>query len=83
MYYVYIIESISTGKWYFGFTNELDQRLEAHNKGLNKSTNNRGPWKYIFQRSFESKSGALSFELYLKKTRNKIYIRSRFKAFFI
>ena len=83
MFYVYIIESLSSGKWYYGFTSELSQRLEAHNKGLNVSTANRGPWEYVFHRPFENKEEALAFEIYLKKTKNKNYLRSRFSQYFI
>jgi putative endonuclease len=83
MYYVYIIESARSGKWYYGFTTELIQRLEAHNQGLNVSTANRGPWKYIFQRSFIDKSEALAFEKYLKKLRNKSYLQEKFSEYFI
>jgi predicted GIY-YIG superfamily endonuclease len=63
MYYVYIIESLLSVKWYYGFTNAHDQRLDAHNKGLNISTANRGPWWYIFQRPFENESDARCFKL--------------------
>ena len=83
MYYVYIIESLSTGKWYYGLSSDLGNRLDAHNKGLNKSTATGRPWKYIFFRQFDTKSEARAFEIYLKKTRNKIYIRSEFSDFFL
>ncbi|HMG91412.1 MAG TPA: GIY-YIG nuclease family protein [Chryseolinea sp.] len=83
MYYVYIIQSLSTERWYYGFTDDLVNRLDAHNKGLNKSTANRGPWKYIFFRKFDNKSDARAFEIYLKKTRNKGFIRSAFSEFFL
>jgi putative endonuclease len=83
MYYVYIIESLTTHKWYYGYTKELDQRIDAHNKGLNISTANRGPWKYIFKRSFNSDKDARSFEVYLKKSKNKQYIKRQFAQYFI
>ena len=83
MYYVYIIESLSTGKWYYGFTTDQTSRLDAHNKGLNKSTARGRPWRYIFSRQFDNESDARAFEIYLKKTRNKIYIRLQFSEFFL
>jgi putative endonuclease len=82
MYYAYIIESASSGKWYYGSTENLEVRLEGHNKGLNVSTRNRGPWKYIFVRPFDAKSDARAFELRLKKLRNKEFIRREFALFF-
>ena len=83
MYYVYIIESLSNGRWYYGLSSDLVNRLDGHNKGLNKSTAKRGPWRYIFLRQFDNKSDARAFEIYLKKTRNKIYIRLEFSEFFL
>jgi putative endonuclease len=82
MYFVYIIESSSSGKWYYGYTHDLNQRLEAHNSGRNISTASRGPWSYIFQRPFASDKEARSFETYLKKSRNKQYLRAKFSEYF-
>lgn len=82
MHIVYIIESEVYGSWYYGYTTDPSQRLEAHNAGLNKSTRNRGPWKFIFQRHFDTKTEALEFEIYLKKSRNKEYIKRVFGEYF-
>ena len=82
MFYTYIIESPS-GEWYYGHTNELEQRLHRHNTNQNKSTRYKGPWKLIFRRPFDSKLEANRFELYLKKLRNKEYIRLTFAQYFI
>ncbi len=60
LHYSYIIESLSTQKWYYGYTTDLVIRLDTHNKGLNVSTRSRGPWKYIFIRHFETKTEALN-----------------------
>ena len=39
MYFMYIIESATSRKWYIGSTMDLIGRLNSHNKGLNRSTN--------------------------------------------
>ncbi|MBL7870527.1 MAG: GIY-YIG nuclease family protein [Cyclobacteriaceae bacterium] len=83
MHIVYIIESLSSGKWYYGYTSDPIKRLEAHNAGFNKSTRNRGPWKFIFQRTFIDKSEALKFEIHLKKLRRKEYILSKYSPYFL
>ncbi len=83
MHVVYIIESEISGNWYYGYTTDPSQRILSHNSGLNISTRNRGPWKFIFQRSFETKSDAMEFEIYLKKSRNKEYIKRAFGEFFL
>jgi putative endonuclease len=83
MYFTYIIESLTSGKWYYGFTEDVEGRLDGHNRGMNVSTRNRGPWKYILIRPFDTKSEAMDFESYLKKSRNKDFIRREFKVYFI
>ncbi|HRI79437.1 MAG TPA: GIY-YIG nuclease family protein [Cyclobacteriaceae bacterium] len=83
IYYVYIIESETSHKWYIGFTSDLDARLANHNHGLNASTKGRGPWKYIFQRPVEGRKQAREFEKYLKAARNKSFIRKKFEEFFL
>ncbi len=37
MYYVYILKSKKTGKYYIGYTNNLEERLKYHNSGRTKS----------------------------------------------
>jgi putative endonuclease len=83
MHFTYIIESETTQKWYYGSTSDLTQRLENHNNGLTISTRNRGPWRFIFVRPFETKKEAAEFEQYLKKTRNKVYIKKEYTDFFL
>ena len=83
IHFVYIIESIRTGKWYYGYTTDLVQRLQFHNEGSNVSTKNGCPWRYIFVRKFDSKREALQFELYLKKMRNKEFLLRKFKDYFL
>jgi putative endonuclease len=82
-YFVYIIQSTTSGKWYIGYSSELKTRIQNHNAGFNASTKNRGPWVLIFVREFTSKMDALELERYLKQTRNKEYIRKHFSEHFL
>ena len=84
MFYVYIIESVTMSKWYYGFTERSpDQRLIEHNGNHQHFTTNKGPWKLIFVRAFENKKDALSFEKKLKSFRNKQFIASEFSEYFL
>ena len=82
-YYTYIIQSTTTEMWYYGYTNKLEKRLTYHNEGKNVSTKNKGPWKYIFIRPFDSKEEAAKFERYLKRCRNKQYIMRAYTQWFV
>ena len=83
MFYTYIIESLSTGRWYYGSTGNLAERLNYHNTGWNRSTKGRGPWKYIFIREFQTSEQAREFEFHLKKLRRKAYIRNKYSQYFL
>lgn len=43
--YAYMIESESTGRYYYGHTSDLDKRLVSHNSTQNKYTRGKGQWK--------------------------------------
>ena len=79
MFYVYILRSLSTGRFYVGFTSDLTQRLGQHNEGLTKSTRNRGPWELVYQEEFASKTEAARRERFLKTGRGREELR-RFLA---
>ena len=83
MFYVYIIESASSGRWYYGSTTDPKERLAYHNKGWNRSTRGRGPWKLIFLRTFEREINAREFEFQLKRLRNKEYVRKKYREYFL
>jgi len=67
MYTVYIIESLSNGRYYIGVTSDLTQRLRHHNSGANKSTKNRGPWITVYSETFTDKKDAWLREQQIKK----------------
>ena len=75
MFYTYILEN-ANGKLYFGQTNNLDIRLAWHNSGKSKFTKNKGPWKLIFKKSFETRGEAIIYEHYLKSLKNPNFIKN-------
>ncbi len=81
-FFTYILESETSGKWYYGSTDRLKERLREHNSGQTRSTKSRGPWRIIFLRPFETRREAVNFEFQLKKLRNKAYIREKFAEYF-
>jgi putative endonuclease len=53
---------------YCGYTNDLNKRIAAHNKGKGaKYTKTRLPVKLVYSESFESKSAALKREIQIKR----------------
>ncbi|UTW66588.1 GIY-YIG nuclease family protein [bacterium SCSIO 12643] len=66
-HYVYIIQSISTGKFYKGYSLAPYDRLKQHNNGESRYTQHFCPWELVFIQSFDSKTKALIREKVLKK----------------
>jgi len=73
MYYVYTIRSHVDGRIYVGFSNELKQRVKAHNTGQSKYTAKYKPWDLIFYSAFEKQNTAKEFEQYLKSHSGKAF----------
>ncbi|MDD3906023.1 MAG: GIY-YIG nuclease family protein [Candidatus Omnitrophica bacterium] len=67
MYFVYVIQSGKTGRYYTGSTENLERRLKEHNSDKVRSTKNKGPWKLVYKESAESKCRAIKREHYIKK----------------
>jgi putative endonuclease len=69
--WVYILQSQSTGRFYCGQTNHLQNRLEQHNDPTNdlaKTTKRRkGPWLLTWSRQVKSGSAAMRLERQIKK----------------
>ena len=65
-YYVYILHSKKLNKKYIGFTSNLKNRLEEHNKGECKFTSSGLPWKLLYYEFFKSKKDAMQEERFLK-----------------
>lgn len=66
MFSVYVIKSLKDERFYIGQTENTEERLIKHNKGLVESTKNRKPFVLIFQEKFESRKEAIHRERYLK-----------------
>ena len=74
MYYTYILISETSNKLYIGQTNNHEARINRHNSNKNFTTKNKGPWKLVFKKAFESRSESMQFEKKLKSYKNKQFI---------
>lgn len=70
MFYVYVLESERDSKFYIGQTNNLEERLAYHNRGMVTATRNRRPLKIVYREGFESRAEAMQREKYLKSLKN-------------
>lgn len=65
-YFVYILRSEKSGRFYIGQTHDLGQRLKRHNGGRSTFTKTDRPWDLIFSESYSTRSEAVRRERYLK-----------------
>lgn len=65
-YYVYLLQSKKTNKFYVGYTSNLKKRLAQHNNGENQSTKSGRPYELVYFEGFKHKKDALIREKKLK-----------------
>ncbi len=54
-YYLYILKSFSTNKYYTGISDNAEKRLGFHNTIEKGFTSRYRPWEIVFKQEFESK----------------------------
>ena len=67
---VYILKSTITGKYYIGYTGNLEIRIKYHNTGKNISTKHGAPWNLVYSESFNNRADAWKRERQIKSYRS-------------
>ena len=77
MYFVYILYSISSGKTYVGFTNNVERRLHEHNLTESSGFTLRyRPWTLIRTEKYSTKQEAMAREKLLKTGKGRDEIKN-------
>ena len=71
MYYVYVLRSQLDGKLYIGYTLNLRNRLQEHQRGEVTSAKARRPLDLVFYEGYKSMGDAKRREKYLKTSKGK------------
>ena len=79
MNYVYVLKRRKDSKRYIGLTNNLIHRLNLHNRGKVKSTENRIPFELIYYEEFEKRIDAAKSEKFLKSGKGRDFLNSILK----
>lgn len=80
-YYVYLLESIESGRLYIGYTTDLPRRIKEHNHGLNFSTKPYRPWRLVYYEACLNEKDAERRERYLKTNQGARLIKRRIKEY--
>ena len=83
MYYIYIIYSTSSDKYYVGYTSDYERRLYEHNhqEFFNTYTSKHRPWvlKAVFECG-DSEKEAIRIEHFIKKQKSRRFIEQMIKT---
>ncbi len=82
MYYTYVLQSEKDSKFYIGFTKDLKQRFNEHEKGLVESTKNRRPLTLIYYEACLRQEDATKREKYFKTYHGRMFIKRRLESYF-
>jgi len=75
VYFVYILYSVKTNKYYIGSTENVESRLKHHNSASTPSTKSGAPlWEIKLIEVLTDRSAALKRELEIKKKKSRKYI---------
>ncbi|MGH9747252.1 MAG: GIY-YIG nuclease family protein [Candidatus Acidiferrales bacterium] len=79
-FFVYILQSESSGRYYVGQTKNLGERVAYHNAGYSLALKNRGPWKLVYSEEYSSRAEAMRRESQIKKQKDRKFIERLLSA---
>lgn len=78
MFYTYVIKSIDHDYYYKGHCQDIEKRLEEHNKGLTKSIKPYIPFKVVYLEEFSEQIDAIKREKYFKSAAGRRFLKKMF-----
>ena len=79
-FFVYFLQSQSTGRYYIGQTKNLRQRVAYHNANYSRALKNRGPWDLVHFEEYSTRSEAVRRETQIKRQKDRRYIEELVSA---
>lgn len=77
MFYTYVLKSKIDGNLYIGWTDDLKNRFNQHNRGTVESTKTRIPFDLVYYEACLSKEKAIEREKQLKTGFGRAYLKRR------
>jgi putative endonuclease len=79
-FYVYILRSQRTNRYYIGQTRNVEQRLTYHQANYSKSLKNRGPWELVYCEEHATRAAAVQRERQIKSWKDRDMIERLVRA---
>ena len=77
MFFAYILKSASDGRYYYGSTENLEERLSKHNSGKVRSTKSRIPFVIHYFEKFETRKEAYQREQFFKSISGYLWLKNQ------
>ncbi|MBI4433749.1 GIY-YIG nuclease family protein, partial [Candidatus Uhrbacteria bacterium] len=77
MYYVYVLHSAASDRFYVGSTDDLRVRLQTHNRGAVSSTMAYRPWELWYYEAHRTHALALAAERFYKTSVGRRHIKKK------
>ena len=77
MPFVYILKSEKTGRFYYGSTDNIENRLTYHNRGKVKSTKPFRPWLLHYKEEYATRSEAVKREMFFKSIDGYLWLKEQ------
>ena len=81
MFYVYILYSQKTDKYYVGQTADLNARLLRHNSNMVPATKGKGLWTMVYKCACNTRGEAMKVEKEIKLKKSRHYIETLIAKF--
>jgi len=79
MHYVYLLQSLyAPNRHYGGLTDDLHERLRAHDRGDSPHTARYKPWRVVAAVQFADRERAAASEKYLKSGSGRAFAKRHF-----
>ena len=78
MFYVYVLRSLKNGRFYIGYTNDLERRLNEHNNGESRYTRLTRPFELVYTEEFADRIFATRRERNLKSGQGREWLKEKF-----
>jgi len=77
MIYAYILNSLKDGTYYYGSTNNIENRIKIHNSGKEKYTRGHKPYKVHYYEEFETRKEAAARERFFKSIEGYRWLKDK------
>ncbi len=77
MSYAYILKSQKTGRYYYGASDDLDERIKYHNAGKVRSTKHGRPWVVHYFETFPDMESAFHREQFFKSVEGYRFLKDQ------